>query len=174
MIIYTGDTSEHFSPMAARTRPVTLRAVRFRGRRDQTGRLWRQRQENGGTGGGGLVVIYHLGERCPLTLALFDLHRGETLVLKWKNSRTAGQDLATQGHKPTQRDGAIIYRRRTAASIGEPQAPICAISITDRLMESLIHPNGADVSAQAASQTNGPSLGRFCSGSYGERAPMCP
>lgn len=125
-------------------------------------------------GAAGLVVIYHLGERCPLTLALFDLHRAKTLVLKWKNSRTAGQDLATQGHKPTQRDGVIIYRRRTAPSIGEPQAPICAISITDRLMESLIHPNGADVSAQAASQTNGPSPGRFCSGSYGERAPMCP
>lgn len=84
-------------------------------------------------GAAGLVVIYHLGERCPLTLALFDLRGGETLVLKWKDSRSAGQDLARPGHKPTQRDGVVIYRRRTAASIGEPQGPpsVLSQSLTD-------------------------------------------
>lgn len=72
--------------MAARPRPVTLRAGPSREERGQTGRLCKQRQENGGGGGGGvragLVVINHLGERDPLTLALFDLHHSKKVVLK--------------------------------------------------------------------------------------------
>lgn len=65
-----------------------------------------------------LVVINH---RIPQLWAAFDLDRGKMEVLKWKNSRTAGQAVARRGPLThTVRQGHNLHPGGQQQSIGEP------------------------------------------------------